>query len=186
MKINVTFLAFSLYLLFTAPGLLAQNDADTADPDSPQYKLQSYNLTLEEVLHLAATQSNEALRARNSFQVGYWEYRSYKANFLPNLMFTSQLPEFSRRIVDVPSIDPVTGEVRHDYSSEFYNIFSGGLSLQQNLPTGGSVTISSSLQRIDRFSGSFNNHQGTEYLSTALNVRLRQSIFGVNDMKWDR
>jgi len=186
MKINVTLLAFSMCLLFTASSLLAQGDAESADPNSPQYKLHSYNLTLEDVLHLAATQSNEALRARNSFQVGYWEYRSYKANFLPTLSFTSQLPEFSRRIVDVPSIDPVTGEVRHEYSSEFYNIFSGGLSLQQNLPTGGSVTISSSLQRVDRFSGSFNNHLGTEYLSTALNVRLRQSIFGVNEMKWDR
>jgi outer membrane protein TolC len=186
MKIHVTFSALLLSVLFSAQGLHAQDDTQTADPGSGEYILQSYNLTLEEVLTLAATQSNEALRARNTFQVGYWEYRSYRANFLPYLSFTSQLPEFSRRIVDVPTIDPNTGEVRHEYSSEFYNIFSGGLSVQQNLPTGGSVTISSSLQRTDRFSGSFNNHQSTEYLSTALNVRLRQSIFGVNEMKWDR
>ena len=37
---------------------------------------------------------------------------------------TSELPEFSRQIIDVTSIDPVTGEVRHDYSSDFYNQFS--------------------------------------------------------------
>ncbi|HOF75087.1 MAG TPA: TolC family protein [Bacteroidales bacterium] len=186
MKINTWFLTCIICMFFAAPGIWAQTNQETADPDSQEYILYSYNLTLEDVLHLAATQSNEALRARNSFQVGYWQYRSYRANFLPSLSFTSQLPEFSRKIVDVPSIDPATGEVRHDYSSEFYNVFSGGLSLQQNLPTGGSVTISSSLQRVDRFSGSFNNHQSTEYLSTALNVRLRQSIFGVNEMKWDR
>ena len=186
MKINTWLLTCIICLLFPARGIWAQTIQETAGQDSQEYILYSYNLTLEEVLHLAATQSNESLRARNSFQVGYWQYRSYKANFLPYLSFTSQVPEFSRKIVDVPSIDPQTGEVRHDYSSEFYNVFSGGLSLQQNLPTGGSVTVSSSLQRVDRFSGSFSNHQSTEYLSTALNVRLRQSIFGVNEMKWDR
>ncbi|MDD4919814.1 MAG: TolC family protein [Bacteroidales bacterium] len=186
MKINTWLLTCIICILFPARGMWAQTNQETADQNSQEYILYSYNLTLEEVLHLATTQSNESLRARNSYQVGYWQYRSYKANFLPYLSFTSQLPEFSRKIVDVPSIDPQTGEVRHDYSSEFYNVFSGGLSLQQNLPTGGSVTVSSSLQRVDRFSGSFNNHQSTEYLSTALNVRLRQSIFGVNEMKWDR
>ena len=177
---------FLIGLLLTTGSLQAQNQERETLPGSADYVLHTYNLTLEEVLHLAATQSNEALRARNTFQVGYWEYRSYKANFLPNLMFTSQLPEFSRRIVDVPSIDPETGEVRHDYSSEFYNVFSGGLAIRQNLPTGGTLSVSTSLQRTDRFSGSFNNHQSTEYLSTALNVRLSQSLFGVNEMKWDR
>lgn len=186
LKANTVLFVSFICLFFSAQVLHAQLQETTANPGSPEYVQHTYNLTLEEVLHLAATQSNEALRARNTFQVGYWEYRSYKANFLPNLMFTSQLPEFSRRIVDVTSIDPETGEVRHDYSSEFYNVFSGGLTIRQNLPTGGTVSISSSLQRTDRFSGSFNNHQSTEYLSTALNVRLSQSIFGINEMKWDR
>ncbi|MFA5302752.1 MAG: TolC family protein [Bacteroidales bacterium] len=186
MKINATIPVLLICLLFSAGNLLAQENREIADHNSPEYKLETYNLTLEEVLYLASTQSNEALRARNTFQVGYWEYRSYKASFLPNLMFVSQLPEFSRRIVDVPSIDPVTGEVRHDYSSEFYNIVSGGLMVRQNLPTGGTISLSSSLQRTDRFSGSFSNHESTEYLSTALSVQISQSIFGVNEMKWDR
>lgn len=173
--------------LATLPHAWAQNENQAPlNTNAPEYKLDTYRLTLEEVLHLAETQSPEALRARNSFQVGYWQYRSYKANFLPSLSFTSQLPEFSRQIKDVASIDPETGEVRHDYSSEFYNNISGGLVLQQNLPTGGRVSVSTSLQRTDRFSGSFNNHVSTEYLSTALSVRLSQSIFGVNEMKWDK
>lgn len=134
MKINTAIPVLLICLLLPAGSLLAQEIRETADPNSPEYTLESYTLTLDEVLHLASTQSNEALRARNTFQVGYWEYRSYKASFLPNLMFVSQLPEFSRRIVDVPSIDPVTGEVRHDYSSEFYNIVSGGLMVSRTFP----------------------------------------------------
>jgi hypothetical protein len=130
----------TMLCLFAGP-LAAQETIPQINTNSPDYKLASYNLTLEEVLHLAATQSNEAIRARNTFQVSYWEYRSYKANYLPKLSFTSELPEFSRQIIDVTSIDPVTGEVRHDYSSDFYNQFSGGLTLMQNLPTGGSVSV---------------------------------------------
>jgi outer membrane protein TolC len=175
----------TMLCLFAGP-LAAQETIPQINTNSPDYKLASYNLTLEEVLHLAATQSNEAIRARNTFQVSYWEYRSYKANYLPKLSFTSELPEFSRQIIDVTSIDPVTGEVRHDYSSDFYNQFSGGLTLMQNLPTGGSVSVNSSLRRTDRFSGNFSNHESTEYLTTALSVRLSQSIFGLNEMKWDR
>ncbi len=173
-------------LCLFAGQLTAQETTPQVDKNSPDYKLASYNLTLEEVLHLATTQSNEAIRARNTFQVSYWEYRSYKANFLPKLSFTSELPEFSRQIIDVTSIDPETGEVRHDYSSDFYNQFSGGLTLMQNLPTGGSLSVNSSLRRTDRFSGNFSNHESTEYLTTALSVRLSQSIFGLNEMKWDR
>ncbi|MFA7201290.1 MAG: TolC family protein, partial [Bacteroidales bacterium] len=77
---------FLIGLLLTTGSLQAQNQERETLPGSADYVLHTYNLTLEEVLHLAATQSNEALRARNTFQVGYWEYRSYKANFLPNLM----------------------------------------------------------------------------------------------------
>lgn len=173
-------------ILFSAANVWAQEDTTQIDVNSPEYKIATYRLTLDEVMELASTQSPEALRARNTFQVSYWTYRSYKANFLPKLSFTSDLPEFSRQIIDVTTIDPTTGEAQHNYTSEFYNNFSGGLTLQQNLPTGGTVSVNSSLQRTDRFSNSLNNHVSTEYLSTALSVRLSQSIFGVNEMKWDR
>ncbi len=106
MKINTAIPVLLDLPSFTRRKSFGARNPGTADPNSPEYTLESYTLTLDEVLHLASTQSNEALRARNTFQVGYWEYRSYKASFLPNLMFVSQLPEFSRRIVDVPSIDP--------------------------------------------------------------------------------
>ncbi len=165
----------------------AQEDTSAKiDVNSPEYKVATYRLTLDEVLELARTQSPEAIRARNSYQVSYWTYRAYKANFLPKLSLTSDLPQFSRQIIDVTSIDPETGEAQHNYTSEFYNNFSGGLTLEQNLPTGGRVSINTALQRTDRFRGDFSNHISTEYLSTALSVRLSQSIFGVNEMKWDR
>ncbi len=90
MKVTAVIPVLLICTLFPAASLFGQEDTETADPNSPEYKLETYTLTLDEVLLLASTQSNEALRARNTFQVGYWEYRSYKASFLPNLMFVSQ------------------------------------------------------------------------------------------------
>ena len=68
MKINTCLLTCIICMLFPARGMWAQTNQETADPDLQEYILYSYNLTLEDVLHLAATQSNEALRARNSFR----------------------------------------------------------------------------------------------------------------------
>jgi len=144
------------------------------------------HITLEEALQLARTQSPEAIRARNTFMVQYWRNRAYQASFLPSLTFDSSLPNFSRQIIPVTSIDPDTGEARHDFSSDFSSQISGGFYMRQNLPTGGVISLGSSLSRIDRFRESLNNRIATEYMSTPLNISLNQSIFGVNQRKWDR
>jgi outer membrane protein TolC len=145
-----------------------------------------YTITLEEALDLARNQSPEAIRARNSFLVQYWRYRAYRASFLPSLSFDSSLPNFSRQIISVTSIDPETGEARHDFSSDFSGQISGGFYVRQNLPTGGVLSLGSSLARIDRFRDGLNNRIATEYMSTPLNLSLNQSLFGVNQRKWDR
>lgn len=178
---------FALAGLLCLPVTMMAQDPEEqqVDVNSPEYKLDTYALTLEEVLYLAATQSAEALRARNTFQVSYWTFRSYRASFLPSLRFGAELPDFSRQIIDVTTVDS-NGEVVHNYSSDFSSNISGNLSLSQNLPTGGTISVQTGLTRTDRFSNSFNNHLSTEYLSTPLSVRLSQSIFGVNEMKWDR
>ena len=145
-----------------------------------------YAISLEEALVLARTQSPEAIRARNSFLVQYWRFRSYRASFLPSLSLDANLPTFSRQIISVTSIDPETGEVRHDFSSDFSSQISGGFFVRQNLPTGGVLSLGSSLSRIDRFRENLSNRIATEYMSTPLNVSLHQSLFGVNQRKWDK
>ena len=44
-----------------------------------------YTLTLEEVINLAQDQSLDAIRTKNTFLSSYWQYRTYKANYLPSL-----------------------------------------------------------------------------------------------------
>ena len=119
MKINTAIPVLLICLLYPPEVFWRKKSGETADPNSPGIHTETYTLTLDEVLHTWPVRSpmkrcgpgiHLKLVIGNTASL-------QKASFLPNLMFVSQLPEFSRRIVDVPSIDPATGEVRHDYSS---------------------------------------------------------------------
>jgi outer membrane protein TolC len=79
-----------------------------------------------------------------------------------------------------------TGSQITRYLPSFISQVNGTLSLSQNLPTGGVVSILSSLDRQDRFLNSFDQYEGASYRTVPVSVNLRQSIFGVNEWKWDR
>ncbi|MDR2448569.1 MAG: TolC family protein [Prevotellaceae bacterium] len=145
-----------------------------------------YSLTLAEVLTLAQDQSLDAIRTRNTFLASYWQYRSYKANYLPSLTFSANLPNFSKRITELQVRDTLTGMVSTEYLSDFSNRLSGSLAITQNLPTGGSISLSSSLERYDQFQENFSNHKSGIFLASPVNINLYQSFFGVNNYKWDR
>ena len=146
----------------------------------------SYRLTLQEVIELAQTQSPNAIQAKHTFRSSYWEFVSYKANFLPSLVFSGNTPSFSKRIDNIKVTNP-DGSVSYVPSSEFSNTVYGKFSINQNVPfTGGTFSINTDLQRLDRFSGSLKNRESTSYISTPISITYRQSLFGVNTLKWDR
>lgn len=146
----------------------------------------SYKLTLEQVIELAKDQSPNAIQAKHTFRSSYWEFVSYKANFLPSLVFEGDTPSFSKRIENIKVNNP-DGTSSYVPSSEFSNTIYGSLSINQNVPfTGGTFSISSDLQRVDRFSGSLGNRESTSYISTPISITYRQSLFGVNTFKWDK
>ena len=145
----------------------------------------NYNYSLEEVLELAKEQSPEAIRVKNSFLASYWQYRSYRASQLPSLNLNAAIPDFSKRYGEINEID-ADGNIVTKYAPSFINRVTGTLSLEQNLPTGGVLSVSSSLERQDQFIDNFSNHQSTGYSTTPISIRLVQSIFGVNQWKWDK
>jgi outer membrane protein TolC len=145
----------------------------------------NYTYALEEVLDLAKEQSPEAIRVKNTFLASYWQYRSYRADQLPSLNFSASLPDFSRQLRSVDRIDSL-GNIVTEHYPNFSNRVAGTLSLVQNLPTGGSLSVYTSLERQDRFVNSFSEHEATDYITAPISVSLVQSIFGVNQWKWDR
>ena len=58
-------------------------------------------LTFDEVIKLSEEQSPNALIAKHRFRSSYWEYRSYRAQFLPSLTLSGTTPDFSNGLAKV-------------------------------------------------------------------------------------
>src|SRR6056297_672490 len=134
--------------------------------------------TLEEVVELAHEQSPMAIMARHQFRSSYWEYRTYKAKYLPGLNMEAVLPDLNRSIEKV---------IQPDGTEEFMNRSVMNSSLDFNLTqnvglTGGSVFMTSSLQRIDNLG----DNVATSYLSYPVTIGFNQPINGYNAFKWER
>lgn len=135
-------------------------------------------LTLSEAIHLAREYSSEAMLAKHQLRAAYWQYRTYKAEFLPGVRLSGVLPDFNRRLVRIQLAD---GSFR--YVPEFANTMNLALSVDQKIGwTGTSIFVKSSLDRTDIFG----ERRSTEYMALPVQIGLRQSIFGVNELKWSK
>lgn len=137
---------------------------------------EAMELTLQQTIRHAQEQSPDAQSARHSFRSSYWNYRYYRANYLPNLTLTST-PYLDRAINKVTLGDGSVKFVEQNLLSTNLT-----LSLTQNVPwTGGTFFVETSAQRIDLFSD--NSHS---YQTSPVNIGYTQSLFGYNSLKWDR
>ena len=133
-------------------------------------------LSLDETVKLAKLQSPDAQTARHSFRSAYWNYKYYKANYLPALSLTSD-PNLNRAINKVTLGDGTVKFVEQNMLSTDLT-----LNLTQNIPwTGGSLFVETAAQRMDIFS----DHT-TAWQTSPINIGYRQSLFGYNSLKWDR
>ena len=133
-------------------------------------------LTLEQTIAHARLHSPDAQSARHTFRASYWNYRYYRANYLPNLTLASN-PYLYRAINKVTLDDGTMKFVEQNLLSTDLT-----LSLTQNVPwTGGTFFVETSAQRIDLFSDGSHSYQ-----TSPVSIGYRQALFGYNSLKWDR
>lgn len=135
-------------------------------------------LTLDEVLAMAREHSVNAAVAANNFRSAYWRYRTFKAEFLPELTFRGTLPSYNNSYNSYQDSDG-------NYSYVRSNILgvSGELSVTQNIPfTGGSLSLSSSLD----FNWQMTGDNRNEFLAVPVSLTFIQPVFGVNPFRWDK
>lgn len=135
-------------------------------------------ITLNEAVALARTQSVDAAVALNELKTSYWEYRTFRADLLPEVNFTGTLPSYGKQYNSYQNEDGSFSFVRSNKLE-----LSGALSIDQNIWfTGGKVSLSSSLDFVKQL-GSGGTKQ---FMSVPIGLQLTQPIFGVNNMKWNR
>ena len=133
-------------------------------------------LTLEQTIERARNLSPDAQSARHAFRSAYWNYRYYRANYLPALTLTSD-PYLDRAINRITMSDGSVRFVEQNLLSTDLT-----LSLTQNIPlTGGTLFLETSAQRLDMFSD-----HSSSWQTSPVTIGYRQSLFGYNSLKWDK
>lgn len=135
-------------------------------------------LTLAEAIALARTQSVDAAVALNELKTSYWEYRTFRADLLPEVNFKGTLPNYNKSYSSYQNSDGSYSFVRNNTFG-----LSGALSVDQNLwLTGGKLSLTSSLDYLKQLgAGGYK-----QFMSVPVSLELTQPIFGVNTLKWNR
>lgn len=135
-------------------------------------------ITLDEAITLARVQSVNAAVALNELKTAYWEYRTFRADLLPEVNFSATVPGYSKSYSSYQQSDGSYTFVRNNYMQ-----MSGELSIDQNIwLTGGTLSLNTSLDFMKQLDG----EKIKRYMSVPIALTLNQPIFGVNTFKWDR
>lgn len=135
-------------------------------------------ITLDEAVTIARKGSVEAAVALNELKTAYWEYRTFRAELLPEVNFTATIPAYNKNYSPYQQEDGSYTFIRNNYLS-----MSGEISIDQNIWfTGGTLSLSTSLDYLRQLDGENTNR----FMSIPIALTLNQPIFGVNDIKWKR
>ena len=135
-------------------------------------------LTLQEAIEIARQQSPDALNSKHTFRSSFWEYKTFRGTYLPQLGISAVIPDLERAINKYTNPDGTESFITQQYIS-----YQANLALSQKIGlTGGTVFVSSGLQRIDNLGDS----TFTSYLSTPVNIGYSQPIFQYNPYRWER
>lgn len=155
------------YIYFIALTLLSLGQLKAQD---------TLRLTLDEAVGLARKQSPQAVAARHQYRAAYWNWRSFKADYLPSLTFSSG-SQLNRAISPITLPDGTDSFVQRN---QLLN--DGALTINQNIALlGGSVFVKSGLQRLDIFS-----EKQKSFNSTPVVIGYSQNLFGYNYLKWNK
>ena len=135
-------------------------------------------ITLDEAILLARTQSVDAAVALNELKTAYWEYRTYKADLLPEVNLSAIAPSYNKAYSSYQQENGAYTFVRNNYMQ-----MNGQLSIDQNIwLTGGTLSLNTSLDFMKQLDGD----KDKRFMSVPIALTLNQPIFGVNNIKWNR
>ena len=137
------------------------------------------HLSLDDCITMARRQSIDAAVALGELRSAYWQWRSYRADLLPEVSLSGTLPSYNKRYSSYQQADGSLSFVRNDYLG-----LDGAVNIKQKLwPTGGTLSVESSLDYLHQ---SGNGGAGNQFMSLPVAVTLSQPLFAVNHLKWNR
>ena len=139
---------------------------------------QQRKITLDEAVRTARLQSVDAAVALNQLKKAYWEYRTFRADLLPEMNLEAVLPSYNKNYNAYQREDGSYTFLRNNYMG-----MNGTLSIDQNIWfTGGKLSLTTSLDYLKQFDG----NRSERFMSVPVALTLTQPLFGVNNTKWNR
>lgn len=134
-------------------------------------------LTLEETIALAQSDAPDVLIAQTQLSNNYWQFKSFEADYKPQIYFNATLPSLNRTINKVTLPNGAIAFTPQSYMNNDVNV-----SVTQRVSrTGATIFASTGLERIDFF-----DTNDRTYLSNPIRLGFSQPIFGFNSFKWDK
>ena len=138
---------------------------------------QTASYSLDDIVQKARSTSTAWLSAETRKENQYWQYKTFKSDYTPQLVLSGMLPAFNKSVTPVTQPD---GNVI--YREVNNNTIQMRLGLSQVIgPTGGTVSVSTDLSRYDDFIQDYSQYSGQP-----LSVGLNQPIFQYNPFKWNK
>lgn len=136
------------------------------------------DITLDETILMARARSVDAAVALNELKTAYWSYRTYRADLLPEVKFRTTLPSYSKSYSSYQLENGSYTFVRNNYLQ-----MNGAISIDQSIwATGGTLSVTTSLDYLRQL----RSDGSGRFMSIPIALTLRQPVFGVNNVKWDR
>ncbi len=135
-------------------------------------------LPLDEAIAMARVRSVDAAEALDELRSAYWEWRTFRADQLPEFTFKATAPSYAKQYSSY-----MDGDGNYSFVGTNTLQATGQLSVTQNIPlTGGKIAVNSSLDFLRQFDGGV----GNRFMSIPVALTLSQPLFSANTMKWDR
>ena len=140
---------------------------------------QSIKLSLDQTIKMAQEFSLDIFRAKNMYQIKELNYQDYMVELNPHMNFRLTPVDYSRSI-----IEEYNSDLKKYESVEIQRLTSDySLNIDQKVGfTGGTINVSSSLMRSQRYGTNSDNN--LDFISTPLSVRYYQNFAQINTYKW--
>lgn len=136
----------------------------------------TFRLSLTQVVALAREKSIAARQAATVKETKYWEWRTYRSNYQPQLSLNGNFPGYSKTFSQI---------YQPDGSIQFQPIHNNNSNLNLNFSqsiaaTGGTIYGTTQLQRFDDFDRHTTLYNGLPY-----GIGYTQPLWQFNALKWD-
>ncbi|MDR3697380.1 TolC family protein [Mucilaginibacter sp.] len=134
-------------------------------------------LSLTDVVEMAKGNSIAAKQAATTKETKYWQWRTYKSNYQPQLSLSGNLPGYSK--TSTPVIQP-DGSIL--FQSIHYDNSAVTLNFSQSITaTGATIYGMTQMQRFDDFDRNSILYNGVPYA-----IGFSQPLGQYNSLKWDK